>query len=308
MKALEYPLVTVGVPTWNRPLDLRRCLEHLLVQTYTNLEIIVSDNCSDVPEVREVLAEFSLRDSRVRCVTQPTNIGATLNFQFLLEEARGELFMWAGDDDWREPEYIALLHAALMRTSGSVIAFCDFIQVDRTGEPLSGQSHLKELTTFTQESRLLRLWGFLLQRENLGKANIIYGLMRRAELRGFNWPKFVARHRGWGADVLFVFWLMGKGPLALAPERLFGFTVGNVKWHGRTDTRQTWLNALHDRSALTWEQIVYSVQYMRLVRGWTRMAIGLAWPFKVLDIVWRLMMVGALRLVVRRTKAVFRVG
>jgi len=38
------PLVTVGVPTYNRPKGLKRALNSLVNQTYQNLEIIVSDN------------------------------------------------------------------------------------------------------------------------------------------------------------------------------------------------------------------------------------------------------------------------
>ena len=40
------PMVTVGIPTFNRPEGLERTLACITKQTYTNLEIIVSDNCS----------------------------------------------------------------------------------------------------------------------------------------------------------------------------------------------------------------------------------------------------------------------
>ena len=40
------PLVTVGIPTYNRPKGLERTLQCILNQTYANLEIIISDNCS----------------------------------------------------------------------------------------------------------------------------------------------------------------------------------------------------------------------------------------------------------------------
>ncbi|MBU4370171.1 glycosyltransferase [Patescibacteria group bacterium] len=39
-------LVSVGIPTYNRPESLRRTLECITSQTYKNLEIIISDNCS----------------------------------------------------------------------------------------------------------------------------------------------------------------------------------------------------------------------------------------------------------------------
>ena len=45
------PLVSVGIPTYNRPEGLRRTLECITKQTYKNLEIIVSNNCSSGPEI-----------------------------------------------------------------------------------------------------------------------------------------------------------------------------------------------------------------------------------------------------------------
>ena len=49
------PLVTVGIPTYNRPAGLERTLECIRQQSYTNLEIIVSDNCSTDVNVLPIL-------------------------------------------------------------------------------------------------------------------------------------------------------------------------------------------------------------------------------------------------------------
>jgi glycosyltransferase involved in cell wall biosynthesis len=53
-----YPLVSIGVPTYNRPLGIKRVLDCLTNQTYTNLEIVISDNCSTDPEVEKVIGTF----------------------------------------------------------------------------------------------------------------------------------------------------------------------------------------------------------------------------------------------------------
>lgn len=99
-------LVTVAVPTYNRPIQLRRALECILEQTYKNLELIISDNASTTPETVEIAKEFSERDSRVRYIRQKTNIGAFANFSYLLKQANGEYFMWAADDDLWNPWFI----------------------------------------------------------------------------------------------------------------------------------------------------------------------------------------------------------
>lgn len=93
------PLVSVGIPTYNRPEGLRRTLECITGQTYKNLEIIVSDNCSRNPDTEKVGREFAEKDSRVQYFRQKENFGMGRNFEFVLEKAQGEYFMWAADDD-----------------------------------------------------------------------------------------------------------------------------------------------------------------------------------------------------------------
>lgn len=96
---MDNALVSVGIPTYNRPEGLRSILDDICNQTYHNIEIIVSDNCSTEPKVKVILEEFSLKDSRIRFFIQSENKGSAFNFQFVLEKASGEYFMWAADDD-----------------------------------------------------------------------------------------------------------------------------------------------------------------------------------------------------------------
>ena len=107
------PLVTVGIPTYNRPAGLDRTLACISGQTYRNLEILVSDNCSTTPETEEVARAWQRRDSRIVYHRQPENIGLEANFKYLLEKARGEFFFWAADDDGWTPDFVAEGMAAI---------------------------------------------------------------------------------------------------------------------------------------------------------------------------------------------------
>lgn len=100
------PLVSVGIPTFNRPEGLRKTLECITNQTYKNLEIIVSDNCSPGNETENVVKEFMKKDPRIHYYRQETNKGMTYNFNFVLEKSSGEYFMWAADDDEWDSNYI----------------------------------------------------------------------------------------------------------------------------------------------------------------------------------------------------------
>jgi glycosyltransferase involved in cell wall biosynthesis len=86
------PLVSVGLPTFNRALSLGCAIQSVLSQDYPNLELIISDNAS-TDSTQLICVDFSKRDGRVRYIRQPTNQGAGANFRTVLTEASGQYFM-----------------------------------------------------------------------------------------------------------------------------------------------------------------------------------------------------------------------
>jgi glycosyltransferase involved in cell wall biosynthesis len=100
------PLVSVGIPTFNRPEGLRRTLQLICSQTYGKLEILVSDNASPGSETEQVVRALAAADERIKYFRQPQNIGAIANFRFVLAEASGDYFMWAADDDEWDPRFV----------------------------------------------------------------------------------------------------------------------------------------------------------------------------------------------------------
>jgi glycosyltransferase involved in cell wall biosynthesis len=100
------PLVSIGVPCFNRPEGLDRLLGSLTAQTFRDIEILVSDNCSPDSNVQRVAQRYAKCDPRVKVFRQPTNLGLIANHQFLRDRARGEYFMFAHDDDELPTNYI----------------------------------------------------------------------------------------------------------------------------------------------------------------------------------------------------------
>jgi glycosyltransferase involved in cell wall biosynthesis len=105
MKA-DTPLVTIGIPTYNRAAVLPRAVESAISQDYPALEIIISDNAS-TDSTQAICADFARRDNRVRCIRRESNCKLTANFLSVLAQARGELFMWLADDDWLDGSYVS---------------------------------------------------------------------------------------------------------------------------------------------------------------------------------------------------------
>ena len=99
------PLVSIGMPVYNGELFIREALTSLLEQTFTDFELIISDNAS-IDGTQVICSEFAVKDSRIRYVRQPENQGAIANFKFVLDESVGEYFMWAAADDKWLPTFV----------------------------------------------------------------------------------------------------------------------------------------------------------------------------------------------------------
>lgn len=98
------PLVTIGIPTYNRADNyLPNAITSALTQTYHNIEVIVSDNCS-TDNTEELVRSIS--DSRLRYIRPETNIGSNGNFNFCLRAAKGEYFLLLCDDDLIDHDFI----------------------------------------------------------------------------------------------------------------------------------------------------------------------------------------------------------
>jgi glycosyltransferase involved in cell wall biosynthesis len=83
-------------------------------QDFGPLEILIGDNAS-TDGTRELCEELAGREARLRYLRRPVNRGQIANFRSLLEESRGELFMWLADDDHLGPGYVGECASALGR-------------------------------------------------------------------------------------------------------------------------------------------------------------------------------------------------
>jgi glycosyltransferase involved in cell wall biosynthesis len=114
--------ISIGMPVYNGGEAVRRALDGLLAQTHTDFELIISDNASTDDETKAITEEYSRRDSRIRLTRQPINLGAVQNFIWVLQQARGEYFMWAAHDDFWSTNYIEILANRLDDVPEAVLA------------------------------------------------------------------------------------------------------------------------------------------------------------------------------------------
>lgn len=124
---ISEPLVSVIIPTYNRPEYLKQAITSAVNQTYQNIEIIVSDNCS--PENPENLVA-SFCDPRIRFWRHPENVGMLNNQMNAFKMAQGKYVASLHDDDMWHQDFLAKLVPHLETNPHLILAFCDQYIID----------------------------------------------------------------------------------------------------------------------------------------------------------------------------------
>jgi len=125
------PLVSVVMPTHNRPVWLAEAIGSVLAGHFTDLEVLVSNNGR--PEhTRDLAARVS--DARVRWLEQDPATGMLENFLTALGQARGRYIAVLHDDDRWAPNMLTTLVPPLRRRSDAVLSFADHFVMDAQGK------------------------------------------------------------------------------------------------------------------------------------------------------------------------------
>jgi glycosyltransferase involved in cell wall biosynthesis len=126
------PRVSVGMPVYNGERYLAQSIEAILNQTFRNLELIISDNCSD-DRTEQICRSYAARDSRVRYFRQDVNRGAAWNHNVVFELSSAEYFKWQTDDDECDPTLLEKCVAVLERDPSVVLCYSQFGRITGDG-------------------------------------------------------------------------------------------------------------------------------------------------------------------------------
>jgi glycosyltransferase involved in cell wall biosynthesis len=98
MTEIKKPKLSIGMPIYNAEDMLKKRLDSLLAQQFSDFELIISDNAS-TDMTSEICNDYVNKDKRIRYIHQKENMGLSWNFNFVLKEAQGKYFVWAASDD-----------------------------------------------------------------------------------------------------------------------------------------------------------------------------------------------------------------
>lgn len=134
--------IDILLTTYNTKIEyLKQQIESILNQTYTNFNLIISDDCSPNEEVKEILKQYQQKDDRIQLYFQEKNLGCTKSFEFLLNKSTSEYIAFSDHDDIWYPNKIEKSLEILKQKDVSLV-YCDAQQIDENGEALQ-KSYLK---------------------------------------------------------------------------------------------------------------------------------------------------------------------
>ncbi len=120
--------IDILLATYNGEKYLREQLDSILNQTYENIQLIISDDCSK-DDTRNILKQYEEKDRRVKVYYQDENIGCIKNFEFLLKQVKNKIYMLSDQDDIWMPEKIEKTYQKLEDEKADLV-FGDLEVVD----------------------------------------------------------------------------------------------------------------------------------------------------------------------------------
>ena len=205
------------MPVYNGERYLAEAIESLLAQDYKNIEIIICDNAS-TDTTPQICQQYQKKDSRIHYFQNPTNIGASNNFNRTFSLAKGEFFIWAAYDDLWDQTYIRKCVQKLKQYPDAVMCVTEYQIIDEEGKVIGNVSEIIETINLSFSERLHQFF--------LISGWFVYGLYRSEYLK--RTKLFLEEY---GPDVMLMLEIHLLGDIVKVGERLFFYRQFQIKTH-----------------------------------------------------------------------------
>jgi glycosyltransferase involved in cell wall biosynthesis len=201
--------LSIGLPVFNGERFLSAAIQSALDGSFTDFELIISDNGStDATEA--ISRSFADGDDRIRYVRNATNIGPAGNFNQVFRASSGEYFKWLAYDDLCGPDLLTRCIEVLDSDPSIVLCSGRYVEIDENGLPIGDQPYEIDLSSTKPHVRLGELMC-----TSRGHP-MLFGVIRASTLRR---TRLLAKYHG--SDRALLAELTLHGPLREIPEVLW---------------------------------------------------------------------------------------
>lgn len=133
----QKPLISIIIPVYNAENYIEECLNSLTSQTYKNIEILCTDDCSTDNSVL-IIEELIKKDSRIKLFKHKTNSGPATARNTGLDRASGEYIMFCDNDDSYMPDMCEKMLNAVLEFDADLVTCRANIENAYLDKPLAG--------------------------------------------------------------------------------------------------------------------------------------------------------------------------
>lgn len=232
-------LVSILLPVYNVEKFLPQCLDSLIHQTYTNLQIVLIDDGSKDCSW-QIMQEYAAKDSRIE-IYQQENQGVATTRNHLLEKVKGEYVLFVDSDDWVELDMVEFLVRQIEQEQADIVT-CGMVVNDT---PVNQVKVSKEC--WKQEK-------------------VIYEFLRHVSFSGSLWNKLLKSsllhniqfHCGisYGEDALFVWKMLQQvQKVVFTDKKLYHYRVNE-----NSLSNLSWLPEKKGTGHIVWTMICHDVE------------------------------------------------
>lgn len=240
------PLISILSPCYNVEAFLPQCIDSIIKQTYTNLQIVLIDDGSN-DDTWSVMQHYADNDTRIEIYHQH-NQGVSSTRNHLLEKVKGDYVLFVDSDDWIEPDMVSFLVGKAMAGEADIVV-CGMVKNDDTPKADYTEEVLDQDTTVKK---------FLFHKEMSG--SLWNKLIKTSLLHGLRFDRRIS----YGEDALFCWHVLQRAHVIVFTDRqLYHYRMnenslshlnwtpekkgsGHLVWQAITDdTRTLWPQYQH---------------------------------------------------------------
>ncbi len=240
------PLISILSPCYNVEAFLPQCIDSIIKQTYTNLQIVLIDDGSN-DDTWSVMQHYADNDTRIEIYHQH-NQGVASTRNHLLEKVKGDYVLFVDSDDWIEPDMVSFLVGKAMAGEADIVV-CGMVKNDDTPKADYTEEVLDQDTTVKK---------FLFHKEMSG--SLWNKLIKTSLLHGLRFDRRIS----YGEDALFCWHVLQRAHVIVFTDRqLYHYRMnenslshlnwtpekkgsGHLVWQAITDdTRTLWPQYQH---------------------------------------------------------------
>lgn len=170
------PQISIVVPVYCVEKYIRRCVESLINQTFSDIDIIFVDDCSTDHSV-QIIEEYAHRDPRIRILHQEKNSGQGACRNWGIQISQAPYIMFCDSDDYYAPTMCEKMYTAIQNAPQADMAMCNFTafyEYDVATPGFKPFTHcgFKRMTRQIKENTYMYVWSRIYRRDFLNQYNI----------------------------------------------------------------------------------------------------------------------------------------